>query len=195
MFVYRYLTAATQALRRFGVYENVTAYIRSLPPTIPDLFNFLLDGWAKEYGSRFVRDVVCILCICKDGVLENELNDLIAYLEEEKGFDYQCSFSRLYDSLCGFLAAGGGGYLRFFHDQLNKVVRKKFLTPQLEVEVNTWLYEFFLQNIEPQLCERPRVEPPSYYPHCLEQIVDHVMQKIQVMRKHSTSVELRHQDL
>ena len=46
------------------------------------------------------------------------MNDLLHYKESTTHVQYESSFSRLYDSLASFLAGGGGGYLRFFHDQL-----------------------------------------------------------------------------
>ena len=58
------------------------------------------------------------ICVARNGLLENEINDILSFKEFDEGFEYDCSFSRLYDSICTFLAAGGGGYLRFFHDQL-----------------------------------------------------------------------------
>ena len=120
-----------------------------------------------------MRNVLCLICLSVYGLLENEVNDILMYLEEHKGITSQCSFSRLYESLTGFLASGGGGYLRLFHDQLYQVVYRKFRTVAFEIEVNTWLADFYLYNIEPQLCEHPKDEPPSYYPHCIQVIVDH----------------------
>ena len=59
--------------------------------------------------------------------------------KESKGdCSYDSSFSRLYDSLASFLAAGGGGYLKFFHDQLKYEVREKFLTSESEREAHKW---------------------------------------------------------
>ena len=101
-----YLIAATEALRKFGIFERVTQYIENLPTTIQDLFSFLLDEWTEEYGEKFTRDVMGLLCVSREGLLENEINDILSFKEAEDGVMYDCSFSRLYDSLCSFLAAG-----------------------------------------------------------------------------------------
>ena len=46
-----YLIAAAEALRKFGIFEHVSEYIRSLPDTIRSLFSFLLDEWSQEHGK------------------------------------------------------------------------------------------------------------------------------------------------
>ena len=105
-----YLIAACEALRKFGIFEKVTQYIESLPNTITELFNFLLDEWSLNYGKLFVEDITGLLCASKDGLLENEINDLLHYKEQrEKGdreFLYEANFPRIYDSIAPFLAAG-----------------------------------------------------------------------------------------
>ena len=47
-----YLMAATEALRKFGIFEQMKDYIAKLPTTINSLFNMLLDEWSAEYGER-----------------------------------------------------------------------------------------------------------------------------------------------
>ena len=172
-----YLIASCEALRRFGIFEKVSEYIRSLPNTITDLFSFLLDDWTLEYGKMFTEDVAGLICSSKDGLLENQINDLLRFKEEreagEKGTLYDASFSRIYDSISSFLAAGGGGYLKFFHDQLKYTVRRKFHDAEFALATNKWMRDFFYSIIEPQLCDTPTVKPPDYYEHTLNQLVHH----------------------
>uniref|UniRef100_A0A7M5XDG4 Uncharacterized protein n=1 Tax=Clytia hemisphaerica TaxID=252671 RepID=A0A7M5XDG4_9CNID len=172
-----YLIAACEALRKFGIFEKVTQYIESLPNTITDLFSFLLDEWSNDYGKLFVEDVAGLLCVSKDGLLENQINDLLHFKEQrEKGdgeFLYDANFPRIYDSIAHFLAAGGGGYLRFFHDQLKYAVRQKFMTESFEQETHAWMRDFFEDIITKQCCETPQEEPPAYFEHSLEQLVYH----------------------
>ncbi|XP_066927272.1 telomerase protein component 1-like [Clytia hemisphaerica] len=172
-----YLIAACEALRKFGIFEKVTQYIENLPNTITDLFSFLLDDWSITYGKLFVHDVAGFICVSKDGLLENQINDLLHYKEQrEKGdgqFLYDANFPRIYDSISHFLAAGGGGYLRFFHDQLKYAVRRKFMTESFEQETHACMRDFFQDIIIKQCCETPQVEPPAYFDHILEQLVYH----------------------
>ena len=52
------------------------------------------------------------------------MQDILSFKERQSGIIYDANFSRIYESLATatFLAAGGGGYLRFFHDQLKFAV-------------------------------------------------------------------------
>ena len=168
-----YLIAACEALRRFGVFEKVTEYLKSLPTTVPDLFEFLLDEWSNEYGKNFVQDVAGMICVSKNGLLENEIHDILSFKERQYGITYEANFSRIYDSLAPFLAAGGGGYLRFFHDQLKFAVSRKFLNPDLERETHDLLDKFYLSVINTQYAEVPETKPMAYHKHTLNQLVYH----------------------
>ena len=173
-----FLIAAAEALRKFGIFEQVSEYIRSLPTSITELFSFLIDGWVEEYGKMFTEDVLGLISLSKDGLLENEISDLLSFKEEKVNgkngdFLYDSSFSRIYDSLSSFLAAGGGGYLRFFHDQLKYTVRDKFLDDTFSRQTQEWMRDFFLSIISPQLCESPKEKTPDYYEHALQQVVYH----------------------
>ena len=168
-----YLVAACEALRKFGVFEKVTEYLISLPTTVPDLFEFLLDEWSNEYGSDFVQDVTAMICVSKDGLLENEMQDILSFKERQSGIIYDANFSRIYESLATFLAAGGGGYLRFFHDQLKFAVSRKFLNLGREREIHNLLADFYLSIINTQYDEAPSVKPLAYHNHALNELVYH----------------------
>ena len=119
-----FLTAATQAIRVFGVFEKLSEFIEDLPNEVPSLFEFLIKGWIDEYGKEFIRDVCSIICVSVDGVLENALNDILSFVEKTENIDYNSSFSHLFEAMKDYLAAGGSGHIRFYHDQINKVVQK-----------------------------------------------------------------------
>ena len=70
--------------------------------------------------------------------------------------------------------------MRFFHDQLKYVVRSKFLTLEWEAHLHNWLIKFYLSCIEPQLTENPGTPPPAYYDHCLQQLVYHQIQLLNI---------------
>ena len=173
-----YLIAACEALRKYGIFELVTQYLKDLPGSVPSLFSFLLDDWSEEHGDLMIKDIASLLAVSPDGLLENEINDILRFKEERsKGqgeFLYDSSFSRLYDSLASFLAGGGGGYLRFFHDQLKYAVKRKYLVSvAIELEFHLLLFDFFYSVIEGQLKPIATEEPPEYYEHALQQIVHH----------------------
>ena len=173
-----YLIAACEALRKYGIFELVTQYLKDLPNTVESLFSFLLRDWSEEHGALMIRDIASLLAVSPDGLLENEVNDILRFKEErfkaQGDFLYESSFSRLYDSLSSFLAAGGGGFLRFFHDQLKYAVRREFLkSPSDEMEFHALLTDFFYAAIKSQLRHDVTEEPPEYYEHALQQVVHH----------------------
>ena len=180
-----FLIAACEALRKFGIFERVSEYISSFPDKITDLFSFLIDEWSEEYGKEFTEDVCGLIGLSKDGLLENQVNDLLRFKEERVqgergGFLYDSSFARIYGSISSFLAAGGGGYLRFFHDQLKYTIQDKFLDDTFSLNTHVWMYDFFMSIIEPQLCSEPPTNTPDYYEHVLNQVVHHQLEVAKV---------------
>ena len=101
--------------------------------------------------------------------------EIFSYIEKTKGKDFDCSFSTLYTSIRGFFSNGGGGYLHFYHDQINKVVRQKYLDSNQEFyyEVHRILTDFYLEHIKPQLSDEPTKRPSLYHSDYLRQIVHH----------------------
>jgi hypothetical protein len=141
---------------------------------VPSLFEFLLDEWSEEYGKGFVQDAVGMICVSKDGLLKNKIQEALSFKERLTGQAYDASFSRIYDNLASFLAAGGGGYLRFFHYQLKYAVARKFIIKgDLERETHSLLAKFHLSAINTQYAEVPKVKPIAYYEHSLNQLVHH----------------------
>ena len=174
-----YLVAVCESLRRFGIFEKVTQYLESFPASISDLFKFLLNEWSEEFTPLFVKDVVCLICYSKEGLLENELNDVLRFNEERQcsrgEFLYECSFARMFGVISGFLASGGNGSLRFFHDQLKYAVREKFNDENEEVRIHDLLVDFYTNTIKPRLCENCTSYVPEYYTDALSKIIYHQM--------------------
>lgn len=86
-------------------------------------------------------------------------------------------FSLMFFFSLFILPLGGGGFLRFFHDQLKYEVEAKLLTNEIKVNLHQWLIDFYLSCIRPQLVENPPADlKPAYYDHCLEQIVYHQLE-------------------
>ena len=97
--------------------------------------------------------------------MENMLTDLLSFIDDNSSDKFNYSFSMIFESLRGFLLAEGGGYIRFFHDQLNKVVREKYLEkiPLFEKEIHQWFSRFYNQTISPQLKQAPNSSAASTY--------------------------------
>ena len=182
-----YLAAACEALRTQGVYEHMTKYIRSLPNNIQGgylddgytnyvgLFEFLMNGWEESYGRELISLIVCIITLSRDGILENVISKLLLYIEKKNEAPFESSFSVVYSVLRGFLSSGGGGYLHFFHDQLNQVVWKKYLksNPEFEAKVHSYLSEFYLDGIRSQLTEKPTLTSSIHHDNYIRNVVYH----------------------
>lgn len=192
-----YLGAATNVLRTQGVYEQMTEYIKNLPGTVSELFDFLLKSWSKDYGETFIQYLTCVITLAKDGLLENTLIDLLSHIEAktkektDRNFSFDCSFSVVFDSLRCFLSAEGGGHIRFFHDQVNKVVRNKYLesNPNFEKKIHNWFARFYNDKIDPQLVETPSPsDAVTYYKECLRQVVYHETESKRIERKLANNI-------
>ena len=75
----------------------------------------------------------------------------------------------------GFLSSGGGGLIRFFHDQINKVVEEEYLSvsSSFQAEVNEILAGFYMKNIKPQLTDNPTTSKPDYFADYIRKVVQH----------------------
>ena len=49
--------------------------------------------------------------------------EFFQYMHEKDGITFDCSISRVFSVIRGFLSSGGGGLIRFFYDQINKIVK------------------------------------------------------------------------
>lgn len=122
-----YLVVVCDVLRRFGVYEKLTEYLKSLPGTIPLLFEFVLADLEFQHGKELVRTVTSLLAVSRDGLSESEMLSILnaPHVKKELG-ETKSNFSQLYGPLRSFFSSGGEGYIRFFHDQLLYVVRARY---------------------------------------------------------------------
>lgn len=122
-----YLVVVCDVLRRFGVYEKLTEYLRSLPGTIPKLFEFVLADLEAQHGQALVRIVTSLLAVSRSGLSELEILAVLSTPEVQKELgETRSNFSQLYGPLRNFFSSGGEGYIRFFHDQLLYVVRSRY---------------------------------------------------------------------
>jgi hypothetical protein len=70
-----YLIAASERLRTFGIFEEMTPYIKNvLPGTIPDLFRHILTETEKIHGEELVRIATSIIFCARGGMSETEVH-------------------------------------------------------------------------------------------------------------------------
>lgn len=110
-----YLRVAMEELRLFGVFEQLTPFIESLPEDIPGLFNQVLTRLEEDHGKELAREAFTLISCSRYGISESELLELLCREGEEK----------LPRALWARLARGAGAYLvargeliDFFHRQM-----------------------------------------------------------------------------
>eukprot|EP00457_Paulinella_chromatophora_P000496 gb/GEZN01000496.1/.p1 GENE.gb/GEZN01000496.1/~~gb/GEZN01000496.1/.p1 ORF type:complete len:1402 (+),score=195.44 gb/GEZN01000496.1/:39-4244(+) len=148
-----YLVLLCDALRRFGVYEKLTEYIRSLPATLPKLFSHVLNDLEEVHGKELTRAAMALIAVSRGGLMETEVN---ACLERMDLGSRISNFARIYGQTYNYFAAGGSGYLKFFHDQLLYVTRERYAfggvsAGSLDLAVHGALAGYFLQVVNRQI--------------------------------------------
>ena len=109
----------------FGVYEQVTPYLKSLPHSFGALFDFILDRLETDHGEEFVRVVLSYIAVSEHGILENDLVQVVeSYAYEESR---RSTFARLYNSIQVFVTAGAAGVLRVIYAPIRKAIEKRYL--------------------------------------------------------------------
>ena len=170
-----YLYSAVEALRTRGIYEEINNYIADMPKDINGLFKMLIEEWSAAHGRDFIRDVCSLLFVSRLGLMEMQLIEILLFIEQRKNVQYTSSFSRLYDSLRPFLAAGGSGRLRFFHTQLEVALSEVLMSAKdtSEIKIHHTIIEYYFQCIQNQLLSSPSLPCAVYYDYCLDELVYH----------------------
>ena len=111
-------------------------------------------------------------------MIENVVGSIFSFIEEKEKKNFDCTFSTVSSSMRGFLSNGGGGHLRFFHDQLNKVVHKQYLDqdPEFEYKIHEHLASFYLNELSPRLNGEVPIEDSNHVKDCLRNVVHHQVQ-------------------
>ena len=128
-----YLIVACEELRVFGQFEQVTERIASLPEDVPALFEQVLERLERDHGRELIENALSLLDCSWHGLLENEVLELLRREGEEqlpRGI-----WAGLYRSLQPYLrppGEAGEGALDFFHRQVAKAVRQRYLASEDE---------------------------------------------------------------
>ncbi|MCX9011172.1 MAG: DUF4062 domain-containing protein [Candidatus Methanoperedens sp.] len=144
-----YLAVACEELRVFGKFEWINERIASLPGDIPTLFEQVLERLEHDHGEGLVNSALSLLECSRHGLLETEMLEL---LQHEKGEQFpRAIWAQLYRSLKFYLCPpgeSGEGALDFFHRQLSKAVRRRYLHIE---ERNTTASGHFLDSLHRRL--------------------------------------------
>ncbi|NUQ62866.1 MAG: DUF4062 domain-containing protein [Pirellulales bacterium] len=126
-----YLKLVAEELRMFGDYDRLGEFIARLPTDVPGMFHMVLDRLDKDCGRDLVQHALSLVATGRHGLLEGELLELLARRGESR-FP-MALWSRLYRTLAFYMkprasvAGGEEGLIDFFHRQLAKVVRDRYV--------------------------------------------------------------------
>jgi hypothetical protein len=126
-----YLKLVAEELRLFGDYDRLAEFIAGLPTDVPGMFQTVLGRLEGDHGRALVEHALSLVATGRYGLLEGELLELLARPGEER-FP-MALWSRLYRGLAfcfkprASIGGGGEGLIDFFHQQLAKAVRQRYL--------------------------------------------------------------------
>ncbi len=161
-----YLVTACEELRVFGIFEQVTDRIKRMSESVPELLEEVLERLEGkipsnrltiegDYDKELLRNTLSLLECSRGGLLETEMLHLLG---REGAPLPSYIWSRLYRSLSAFLrppGESGEGMLDFFHRQLAKAVRRRYMPDnedgkRTELSMHKKLATFFLSLSDPK---------------------------------------------
>ena len=133
-----YLHLACEELRVFGVFEQVTTFLKKMPPALSNLLQEILVRLEIEHDPDLLSTSLAFLSLVRNGLLEHELAGVLAnhFVDkdtesEEGGAALPCMVtSRLLRSLQSFLQPTGqenSNLLTLAHKDIEKAVRFRYM--------------------------------------------------------------------
>ena len=154
-----YLTIVAEELRLYGEYERVNQKIAGFSETIEGLFDQIFKRLEDDTGDiNLVRDAMCFFECSRFGLLETEMLQLLkpsvkdalnlGLINDDKdSFELpRKKWSALFLSVSTYFRSPGEdktGLIDFFHRQMSKAVRKKYLNEKLEKSYHKKLANYF----------------------------------------------------
>jgi WD40 repeat protein len=122
-----YLLVTLEELSLFGSYEALDGRIDSLPPTVAELFDQVMERLERDHGRDMTASICRWIAVSRSGMLESEILDLLA--GPDQVFP-RARWSRFYRALGLYLRPveeeTGEGLLAFYHDQLRFAVYRRY---------------------------------------------------------------------
>ena len=155
-----YLHLACEELRVFGVFEEVTSYLRKMPPTISSLLQEVLQRLECELTPEIVSTALLILTLVRNGLLEHELAGVLELAikdlcSEEAWSLPPMMISKLLRSLQTFLQPTGQEELNLLilaHKDIEKAVKLRYMRGAKSIrggKLHLLLSKFFLTEVDP----------------------------------------------
>ena len=131
-----YLHLACEELRVFGVFEEVTAFLKKMPPSISNLLQEILGRLETEHSMEIISTALSMLSLVRNGLMEHELSGVLSLYFATQSSNEEGStlppmvISRLLRSLQSFLQPSGQestSLLTLAHKDIEKAVRQRYM--------------------------------------------------------------------
>lgn len=155
-----YLHLACEELRVFGVFEEVTTYLKKMPTTISNLLQDILQRLETEHTTETLSTALIFLTLVRNGLLEYELTQVLQlglkelYPEKEESLSPMV-VSKLLRSLQTFLQPTGQeteGRLTLAHKDIERAVKLRYTrgaASKKEGQLHLLLATFFRTEADP----------------------------------------------
>ncbi len=129
-----YLHLACEELRFFGVFEEVTDYLKKIPTTISNLLQEILQRLEQEHSPGLLSTALLLLTLVRNGLLEHELAGVLKLAGQESAIHAwnltPMMMSKLLRNLQTFLQPTGEeemGLLILAHKDIEKAVKLRYM--------------------------------------------------------------------
>ena len=155
-----YLHLACEELRVFGIFEEVTTFLKNMPPSISNLLQEILGRLETEHTLDVVSTAMSLLSLVRNGLMEHELSGVLAMYFEAQSVDGGSTLppmviSRLLRSLQSFLQPSGQentSILTLAHKDIEKAVRQRYMrgaASSKEKEFHRLLARYYKNEADP----------------------------------------------
>ncbi|XP_077977671.1 TPR repeat-containing protein DDB_G0287407-like [Glandiceps talaboti] len=128
-----WLTLSCEELRVFGVFERLSARIKTLPDNLDGLLAEILDRLVREDDTQSIEKTLCLLYCSQTGLPETDIQQLLGDPETQTPLP-MLTWAQVRRTLKPFLRNIGvhGGIQRwdFFHQAIAKAVESKWVTDE-----------------------------------------------------------------
>ncbi|KAN0022174.1 hypothetical protein ACTFIU_004345 [Dictyostelium citrinum] len=160
-----YLVLACEELRFHGQFENLTDKIKNLAPTLPKLFEDILDRLEREHGKQLISTILGSIACSRVPLYEEDLLTILARPEHKEKQFPTALWSRIYRSISSLLVQTLENEnlnnnennivkdeigLEFFHNQLKLAILKRYHSQtDSSVKIHKSLANYYLNKADP----------------------------------------------
>ena len=153
-----YLRLACEELRIFGIYHEISNFLKKMPATLPALLQEVLNRLEIDHGQEFLSAALTLLCIVRNGLSEEELSNILPLVFTSSAVRAKVPgavFAKLVRSISTFLQTAGQEdteVLFLAHKEIEKVVRARYLRgaqADRERQLHHLIAQYFMSVADP----------------------------------------------